>query len=119
MVSVSVCIDVSDMKKGIEFYTKALGFKIVNEGEEHSELTVDGIKVYLIEKPPGSIPCLITTQPETMADTGRLFIWIFLSMILIPMFQKSSISVEPKSKKSVVIGVRLHFVQTLLAMVFV
>lgn len=59
MPNISVCIDVSKMKKAIQFYCKALGCKLVKEGEEYTELSADGLKMYLIERAAGTNPLVV------------------------------------------------------------
>jgi len=56
MSKVSICIDVSKMDQAIQFYTKALGCDLVKEAEEYSELSADGIKMYLAKRDAGSNP---------------------------------------------------------------
>lgn len=58
MPTISICIDVSDMKKGIEFYTKAIGCDLVNENDEYTELSAEGVTVYLVEREEGSNPLI-------------------------------------------------------------
>lgn len=58
MSKLSICIDVSDMEKAINFYTKALACDLKEKGDEYSELFFDGVKIYLIEKAQGSNPLI-------------------------------------------------------------
>lgn len=61
MSKISVCIDISEMKKGIKFYTEALGCQLIKEGDEYTELSFDGLKMYLIARENGTNP-LITGE---------------------------------------------------------
>jgi len=61
MSKISVCIDVQEMQKAIQFYTKALECELVKEGEEYTELSADGLKMYLIERAAGTNP-LVTGE---------------------------------------------------------
>lgn len=58
MSKISICIDVSNMDSGIEFYTRAIGCEVVKKGEEYSELSADGLAVYLAERADGSNPLM-------------------------------------------------------------
>jgi len=59
MANISVCIDVPEMDKAIKFYTEALGFKLVDKKEQYSELTSDGLKIYLSEYAAGTNPLVV------------------------------------------------------------
>ena len=56
MPKITICIDVSEMDKGIKFYTQVLGCELIKEGTEFSELRADNTTLYLAEKPAGSNP---------------------------------------------------------------
>jgi len=58
MSKISVCIDVSEMSKAILFYTQALGCELVNEADEYTELSFDGLKMYLACRESGSNPLI-------------------------------------------------------------
>lgn len=66
MPKISICIDVSEMDKGIKFYTQALGCELVKKGEEFTELTADGTTIYLAEKAAG-------TNPLTIGEASRSY----------------------------------------------
>lgn len=59
MSRISVCIDVSNMENAITFYTQSLGCELVKEGEEYTELSFDGLKMYLAKRESGSNPLII------------------------------------------------------------
>jgi len=67
MSKISVCIDVLEMQKAIQFYTKALECELVMEGEEYTELSADGLKMYLIERAAGTNP-LVTGEAVRSYD---------------------------------------------------
>lgn len=56
MSKISVCIDVSEMKKAIKFYTQALGCQLIKEADEYTELSFDGLRVYLAARENDSNP---------------------------------------------------------------
>jgi len=58
MAKISVCIDVAEMDKAIQFYTKALGCELVKKGPEYSELIADGLTIYLGENAAGTNPLI-------------------------------------------------------------
>lgn len=58
MVRISVSIDVSNMDKGVLFYTKALGCEELRRGPEISKLATENSDIYLLEKEQGSNPLL-------------------------------------------------------------
>jgi len=58
MSKISVCIDVSEMDKAIQFYTKALGCELVKKDKEYSELIMDGLTIYLGENAAGTNPLI-------------------------------------------------------------
>jgi len=58
MAKITVCIDCSDMDSAIQFYTKALGCELINEGEEYSELVSDGLTIYLGKNAAGTNPLM-------------------------------------------------------------
>ena len=58
MAKISVCIDVSEMKKAIQFYTKALGCELVEKKEQYTELVADGLTIYLAENAAGTNPLI-------------------------------------------------------------
>jgi predicted enzyme related to lactoylglutathione lyase len=55
MVKISVSIDVSNLKKGEEFYTKALGCTKVRDQMGMSIISVKNCEIYLQEKKQDSI----------------------------------------------------------------
>lgn len=59
MSRISVCIDVSNIEIAIKFYTQALGCELVKEGEEYTELSFDGLKMYLAKRDSGSNPLIV------------------------------------------------------------
>lgn len=58
MAKISICIDVSSIDKGIDFYCEALGCTLINKRDSYTELLFDGITIYLSEKENGSNPLL-------------------------------------------------------------
>ena len=58
MTKISVCIDVSEMEKAIQFYTKALDCKLVEKKEQYTELLADGLTIYLAENAAGTNPLM-------------------------------------------------------------
>ena len=58
MSKVSICIDVSDIKKATSFYTQVLGCRIKTEKENSTELEVDNSTVYLVEMAENSNPLI-------------------------------------------------------------
>lgn len=58
MPKISICIDVSDRAKALEFYTKALACEFVKESAEYVELVAEGVTLYLGEKAAGSNPLI-------------------------------------------------------------
>lgn len=58
MAKISVCIDVSEMEKAIQFYTKALGCELVQKKEQYTELVADGLTIYLAENATGTNPLI-------------------------------------------------------------
>ena len=56
MAKISVCIDVSEMEKAIQFYTNALGCDLVEKKEQYTELSANGLTVYLAENAAGTNP---------------------------------------------------------------
>jgi catechol 2,3-dioxygenase-like lactoylglutathione lyase family enzyme len=88
MTKISVCIDVLEMEKAIQFYTEALCFKLVEIKKQYTELLADGITVYLSENAAGTNP-LITGQSTRnyerhwtpihldvhVSDINRVFRW--------------------------------------------
>ncbi len=58
MSKISVCIDVSEMEKAIQFYTKALGCKLVQKKAQYTELLADGLTIYLGENEAGTNPLI-------------------------------------------------------------
>jgi len=59
MAKISVCIDVPEMEKAIQFYTKALGCELVQKKEQYTELLADGLTIYLAENAAGTNPLII------------------------------------------------------------
>jgi catechol 2,3-dioxygenase-like lactoylglutathione lyase family enzyme len=58
MVAVLVCIDVGDLERGIEFYTRGLGLALGRRhGAEWVELTGAPVPLVLIANPEGSPAC--------------------------------------------------------------
>lgn len=63
MVAVLVCIDVGDLERGIEFYTRALGLALGHRhGADWVELTGAPVPVMLIACPAGSRACAAETR---------------------------------------------------------
>lgn len=63
MVAVLVCIDVGDLERGIDFYTRALGLALGRRhGVEWVELTGAPVPVMLIANPAGSRACGSATR---------------------------------------------------------
>ena len=58
MPKISICIDVSDLDKAVQFYTKALGCELVNERAKYTELVADGLTIYLGEKASATNPLI-------------------------------------------------------------
>ncbi len=58
MPKISICIDVSDLNKAIQFYTKALGCELVKNKAEYVELVAEGLTIYLGEKASGTNPLI-------------------------------------------------------------
>jgi len=57
MVELRVCIDVDDLEKGIEFYTRVLGLKVGRRfGDSGAELLGATAPIDLLAKPAGSQP---------------------------------------------------------------
>jgi len=56
MPTVSVSIDVADIKQAITFYSKALGCEISRNSPEISVLKADNITIYLLEKAENTNP---------------------------------------------------------------
>jgi len=56
MSKLSVCIDVPEMDKAIQFYVNALGCKCVKKGSDYSELATDDLAIYLSQKNSVSNP---------------------------------------------------------------
>lgn len=61
MAKISVSIDVSDMEKGVLFYSKALGCNKERVGADISELSANNATIYLLNKASGSNPLLSGT----------------------------------------------------------
>ena len=63
MVAVLVCIDVGDLERGIDFYTRGLGLALGRRhGAEWVELTGAPVPVMLIANPAGSRACATATR---------------------------------------------------------
>lgn len=58
MTKISVCIDVSDKERAVDFYINALGLKLVNDNGAYIELSANGVSIYLSEKAAGTNPLL-------------------------------------------------------------
>ncbi|MGB0953408.1 MAG: VOC family protein [Planctomycetota bacterium] len=54
MASVSICIDVAELKTATAFYREALGCVLEETEETHSKLSLDGITIHLVLKEAGS-----------------------------------------------------------------
>jgi catechol 2,3-dioxygenase-like lactoylglutathione lyase family enzyme len=58
MVAVLVCVDVGDLERGIDFYTRGLGLALGRRhGADWVELTGAPVPLMLIASPPGSRAC--------------------------------------------------------------
>ena len=79
MPKISICIDVPEMEQAIHFYTKALGFTLVNEKTEHSELVVDGTTVYLGNRAAGTNPLM---QGDAVRQYERHWTPVHLDIIV-------------------------------------
>jgi catechol 2,3-dioxygenase-like lactoylglutathione lyase family enzyme len=78
MVAVLVCIDVGDLERGIEFYTRGLGLTLGRRhGAEWVELTGAAIPVMLIANPAGSPACAGATR-----DYGRHWTPVHLDVVV-------------------------------------
>ena len=57
-MQVLVNIDVDDLERGVRFYTEAVGLHLVRRLFDGSvaEMLADEIRVYLLEKQPGTSP---------------------------------------------------------------
>lgn len=91
MSKVSVCIDVSEMEKAIQFYTKALGCELVEEGEEYTELSADGLKVYLAKRETGSNPLI---EGKAVRNFNRHWTPIHLDFTVLDVNQCVSLIIE-------------------------
>lgn len=58
MSKISVCIDVSEMDKAIQFYTKVFCCELVKKEDKYSELKVDGLTMYLGLSEAGTNPLI-------------------------------------------------------------
>ncbi len=47
MSKISVCIDVQEKDKAVQFYTKGLGCELVKDNAEYVALVTDGLTIYL------------------------------------------------------------------------
>lgn len=54
MATVSICIDVSDLKTATTFYCEALGCSLEKAQETHNTLSLDSITIHLSLKEAGS-----------------------------------------------------------------
>jgi catechol 2,3-dioxygenase-like lactoylglutathione lyase family enzyme len=69
VVELLVCIDVEDLERGIEFYTRGLGLALgARRGADWVELTGARVPVMLIANPAGSRPSAVVA---TARDYGR------------------------------------------------
>jgi len=88
---VSVSIDVPDMNKAISFYVNALGCKKVRDGAKISQLSVDNLNIYLLEKEEGSNPI---QQGSASRDYGRHWTPVHLDFSTADIDQVTSSVVE-------------------------
>ena len=51
-----ICIDVEDSARAVEFYSKGLGLRLVNQGPDWGELEVDAQSIYIMQLPSGADP---------------------------------------------------------------
>jgi len=58
MPKITVCIDVPDKEKAIQFYTKGLGCELVKQNSDYVELNTDGLTIYLSKQAPGTNPLI-------------------------------------------------------------
>jgi catechol 2,3-dioxygenase-like lactoylglutathione lyase family enzyme len=72
MSSLLANIDVDDLERGIEFYTRALGLRAARRLEGNVvELLGDSAPIYLLEKPAGSAAAEGLVQPRDYAAVER------------------------------------------------
>ncbi len=62
MTEVSISIDVSDMKKAVLFYTKALGCTEIRAGEDTTKLSANNVNIFLLKKESKSNPLIAGTS---------------------------------------------------------
>jgi predicted enzyme related to lactoylglutathione lyase len=58
MAKISICIDVSEIDKAIQFYTKVFSCELVKKDEKYSELNLDGLTIYLGLNKAGTNPLI-------------------------------------------------------------
>lgn len=54
MSPISICIDVDNLEKAIEFYTKVLSAELDKKYDEHARLMFQGVEVFVTQKDTGS-----------------------------------------------------------------
>jgi len=65
MPQVTICIDVSDIKRGTKFYADALGCEIKRQEQQSTELFVENVTIYLLEKEENSNPLITESSSRT------------------------------------------------------
>jgi predicted enzyme related to lactoylglutathione lyase len=52
-VKIGISIDVDDLERAIDFYTRGLGLSVVARGPDWAHLTHEGQTIFIMQLPPG------------------------------------------------------------------